>query len=138
MPQRPSLDDLQRRSFDDASILLVDDSEPWRSNARSFLERETRWTVFEACDGLEAVQMTVELSPDIVLLDINMPGLNGIEAATRIRRLSQDSRIIFLSQHADEHVIAAALKTGALAYVLKSDIVRVLIPAIRIALLAKP
>ena len=81
--------------------------------------------------------MTVELSPDIVLLDINMPGLNGIEAATRIRRLSQDSRIIFLSQHADEHVIAAALKTGALAYVLKSEIVSRLIPAIRTALWAK-
>jgi len=138
MPERPALVDLQRSSFDGASILLVDDFEPWRSNVRSFLERETPWTVFEACDGLEAVQMTVEFSPDIVVLDINMPGLNGIEVAKRIQKHSLDSRIIFLSQDADEHVIAAALKTGALAYVLKSETVRGLIPAIRTALWAKP
>ena len=100
-------------------ILLADDFEPWRSKVRAFLKREIQWKVFEACDGLEAIRKTVELHPDVVLLDIAMPGLNGIEAAKKIRKLSPDSSIIFLTIDEDKDVMATALRTGAVAYVSK-------------------
>jgi CheY-like chemotaxis protein len=113
MPHKPTLIDLHRSSSAGVRILLADDFAPWRSQVRSFLQSETKWKiVFEACDGLEAVQKTVELRPDIVLLDISMPGLNGIEAASRIRQRSPDSRIIILTQNADEDLMTAALARG--------------------------
>jgi len=103
MPHKPTLIDLHRSSSAGVRILLADDFAPWRSQVRSFLQSETKWKiVFEACDGLEAVQKTVELHPDIVLLDISMPRLNGIDAARRICQLLPDSKIIILTQNADE------------------------------------
>jgi len=117
---------------------LADDFEPWRSKVRAFLKREIQWKVFEACDGLEAIRKTVELHPDVVLLDIAMPGLNGIEAAKKIRKLSPDSRIIFLTVVGDEDVMATALRTGAVGYVLKNEMASGLIPAIRACLWAQP
>jgi two-component system response regulator NreC len=137
MPHKPTLIDLHRSSSAGVRILLADDFAPWRSQVRSFLQSETKWKiVFEACDGLEAVQKTVELRPDIVLLDISMPGLNGIEAASRIRQLSPDSRIIILTQNADDDLMSAALQAGALAYVLKAEMTTELIPAVQTALRA--
>ena len=116
-------------------ILLADDFAPWRSQLRSFLQCETEWKIiFEACDGLEAVQKTVELHPDVVLMDIQMPGLNGIEATKRIRQLSPDSKIIILTQNTDDDLMAAALQAGASAYVVKSETTAHLIPAIQAAL----
>ena len=138
MPQRPEIVESGRSSSAGVCILVADDFEAWRSQLRSFLERETRWKVFEACDGLEAVRKTIELQPDVVLLDVAMPGLNGIEAAKEIRKLSPDTRIVFLSQEGGEDVVAAALNTGASAYVLKNEMVSGLIPAIRACLWAKP
>ena len=72
-------------------------------------------------DRLEAVEKARELRPDLILLDIGIPKLNGIEAARRVRQLSPKSRIVFLSQHNDLDVVRAALSTGALAYVHKAD-----------------
>jgi DNA-binding NarL/FixJ family response regulator len=96
---------------------------------------ETEWTiVFEACDGLEAVQKTVELHPDVELMDISMPGLNGIEATRRIRQLSPGSKIVILTENRDEDLRAAALRAGAAAYVLKSEMTTELISAVRAAL----
>lgn len=138
MPQRPAIVEPRPSSSDGVHILLADDYEEWRSEVRSFLERQTQYRVSEAYDGLDAVRKTVELRPDVVLLDINMPGLNGIEAANKIRQLSPDSRVIFLSQESDEEIVAAALRTGAGAYVLKSELVSGLVPAIRASLWARP
>ena len=122
MPQEPTLIEFQRSSSARVRILLADDFAPWRSRLRSFLERTTAWQiVFEARNGVEAVQKTAELHPDVVLLDISMPGLNGIEAARKICELSPDSKIVMLTQNADEDLMAAALKAGALAYVLKAE-----------------
>jgi DNA-binding NarL/FixJ family response regulator len=135
MAQKPSLIELHRSSSARVHILLADDFALWRSQVRSFLQRETEWKiVFEARDGLEAVQKTVELHPDVVLLDLSMPGLNGIEAASRIRQLSPDSKIIILTQHADEDLMTAALQAGAVAYVLKAEMTTNLIPAVQAAL----
>ena len=135
MPHKPNLIEFHRRSSAGVHILLADDFAPWRSELRSFLRSKTEWKiVFEACNGLEAVQKTVELHPDVVLLDISMPGLNGIEAAHRIRQFSPDCKIIILTQHRDEDVMSAALEAGALAYVLKTEMTSELIPAIQAAL----
>jgi two-component system, NarL family, nitrate/nitrite response regulator NarL len=103
-------------------ILLVDDSDQWRFLVRSILER-TPWfqVVGEASDGVEAVTQATALLPDVVLLDIGMPRLNGIEAAKNIRQTCPESRIIFLTQEHDSDVRNAALATGGVAYLLKSS-----------------
>jgi DNA-binding NarL/FixJ family response regulator len=139
MPQRPAIVELHRSSSAGVRILLADDHDAWRVRIRSFLQRETAWTIVsEASDGLEAVHMAEELHPDIIILDLYMPRLNGIEAAKMIRRRSPFSKIIFLTLDGDESVIAAALEAGAAGYVLKHKMVRGLIPAIRASLWAKP
>ena len=109
MPERPATIELHPCSSGGIHILLADDYEPWRSRVRSFLERQTKYKISEACDGLDAVRKAVELRPDVVLLDISMPGLNGIQAAIKIRELSPDSRIIFLSQERHEDIVATLL-----------------------------
>jgi two-component system nitrate/nitrite response regulator NarL len=102
--------------------LLVDDSDRWRSLVRSILENIPQFRVVgEAGDGLEAIKKAGVLRPDVVLLDIGMPHLNGIEAAKEIRQASPNSNIIFLTQESDSDVRRAALATGAVAYVLKSN-----------------
>ena len=76
--------------------------------------------VSEASDGLEAVQKAEELKPDLILLDIGLPSLNGIAAARQIRKLSPESKIIFVSQESSADIIQEALNLGAWAYVLKT------------------
>jgi len=84
----------------------------------------------EAADGLEAVQKAQELNPDVILLDIGLPNLNGLEAANRIRKVAPDAKIIFLSQNSDRDVIRAALAAGAHGYILKVDAGRELLTAV--------
>ena len=86
--------------------------------------------VGEASDGLEAVQKAEELQPDLILLDIGLPTLGGIEAARRIRELSPQSRILFVSQETSVHVVQAALAEGAKGYVVKTDLRRELLTAV--------
>jgi DNA-binding NarL/FixJ family response regulator len=86
------------------------------------LQARPEWQViFEASDGLEAVGKAQDLKPEIILLDIGLPKLNGIDAARQMRRVSPSSKIIFLSQNNDLDVVRAALGTGALGYVRKID-----------------
>jgi CheY-like chemotaxis protein len=94
-----------------------------------------RWQVIaEAADGPEAVQKAEELKPDLIVLDIGLPKLNGIEAARRIRRVSPSTKIVFLSQNNDPDVVRVALSTGALGYVQKTDVRSDLLPAIEAVL----
>ena len=90
--------------------------------------------VGEASDGLEAVQKAQVLKPDLILLDIGLPNLNGIEAAKRISRVVHGSKVIFLTVESNADVARVALTNGAQAYVLKSDAATELLPAIEAVL----
>ena len=116
------------------SILVADDFVPWRTQTRSLLQQRPEWQIVEAGDGLEAVHKATEFRPDIVLLDVAMPILNGIEAAPKIREASPQSRIIFVTSNGDADVKAAALATGAEAYLSKVHAASQLLPAIETAL----
>jgi DNA-binding NarL/FixJ family response regulator len=102
-------------------VLLVDDYEPWRRFVRSTLEEYPKLQVIgEASDGLEAVQKAQELQADLILMDIGLPTLNGIEAARRIRGLSAKSKILFVSQESSTDVAQEALSFGE-GYVIKAQ-----------------
>jgi DNA-binding NarL/FixJ family response regulator len=119
-------------------VIVVDDFEDWRRQARSQLQARPEWQVIaEASDGSEAVQKAEDLKPDLIVLDVGLPNLNGIEAARKIRQLSPSSKIIFLSQNSDLDVVWAALGTGALGYVRKTDARRELLPAMDAVLRGK-
>jgi DNA-binding NarL/FixJ family response regulator len=111
-------------------VLVVDDYEPWRRFVASEFEKLPELEIVgEASDGLEAVQQAGELHPDMILLDIGLPTLNGLEAANRIRQVAPDAKIIFLTQNSDRDVVRAALSTGARGYVLKTNAGGELYPA---------
>jgi DNA-binding NarL/FixJ family response regulator len=119
-------------------ILVADDYEDWRRQVRSLLQARPEWQVIaEAADGPETVQKAEELKPDLILLDIGLPKLNGIEAARRIRQLSPNSKIMFLSMYNSPDVVQAGLSTGALGYVRKTDVKRELLPAMDAVLRGK-
>jgi DNA-binding NarL/FixJ family response regulator len=116
----------------------VDDFEGWRHQVRLLFQAQPQWQIIaEASDGSEAVHIAAELKPDLILLDISLPKLNGIEATPRIRQLSPSSKIIFLSQHNDLDIVRAALGTGALGYVRKTDAGSELLPAVDAVLRGK-
>jgi len=113
----------------------VDDFEGWRHQVRLLFQARPQWQIIaELSDGSEAVQKAADLKPELIVLDISLPKLNGIEAARRIRQLSPSSKIIFLSQYNSPDVVQAALSTGALGYVCKTDALRALLPAADAAL----
>ena len=100
---------------------MVDDYEPFRRLICSTLRKRPELQIVgETADGLEAVQKAEELQPDLVVLDIGLPSLNGIEAARRIRKLSPESKILFISQESSADVVQEALALGALGYVVKA------------------
>jgi DNA-binding NarL/FixJ family response regulator len=116
-------------------ILVVDDFEGWRRQVRLLFQARPQWQVIaEVSDGSEAVQKVADLKPDLIVLDIGLPKLNGIEAARGMRHLSPTSTIVFLSLNNDPDVVRAALSTGALGYVHKTDVRRDLLPAIEAVL----
>jgi DNA-binding NarL/FixJ family response regulator len=88
----------------------------------SVVQKEPNWQVVgEAADGLQAVSKAEELKPDLIILDIGLPKLNGIEAVRRIRKVSPESKILILSQESSADVVQEALSSGALGYVVKTD-----------------
>ncbi len=119
-------------------ILVVDDFKDWRHQVYLLLQVRPEWRVIaEASDGREAIQKAEELKPDLIVLDVGLPNLSGIEAARQIRQRSPNSEIIFLSQNSDLDVVRAALGTGALGYVRKTDAGRELLPAMDAVLRSK-
>ena len=102
--------------------LVVDDHPDLRKLLRSVLQEKTDCVVVgEASDGLQAIEQTKELKPDLILLDLSLPKLNGMEAGRRIRKLSPNAKIVFLSQDPSPEIVQGALRMGAAGYLLKSD-----------------
>ena len=119
-------------------VLTVDDFEPWRKFVRTVLQERPHFrNILEVSDGLEAVQKARELQPNLVLLDIGLPTLNGLEAARRIRVLAPYSKIVFLTENHDPDVAAAALQTGSQGFVVKIDAERELLVAVEAVMAGK-
>jgi len=113
-------------------ILLADDHTVIRRGLRALLERQNGFVVVaEAADGREAVDAAATVGPDVAVIDIGMPNLNGIEAATRITEKRPETAVVILSMHADESYVLRALKSGARGYLLKDSPEEDLINAIR-------
>ena len=116
-------------------VLVVDDNEDWRKWTLSRLKEDPSFAIVgEAEDGVRAVQMAQELQPEIILLDISLPRLNGVQSGAWIRKVAPAARIIFVSQQFDADIVDAALQIGASGFVLKSDAGEALMDAIRAAL----
>jgi DNA-binding NarL/FixJ family response regulator len=110
-----------RLGFGMSSVLVVDDYEPFRRFLCSTLARRPEFQIVgEAWDGLEALDKAEELQPDLILLDIGLPTLNGLEVARRIRKVAPMSKIIFVTQESSADVIAEALSLGAMGYVIRT------------------
>jgi|tagenome__1003787_1003787.scaffolds.fasta_scaffold20973841_1 DNA-binding NarL/FixJ family response regulator len=113
-------------------ILLVDDFDPFRHYVRALLQDEAPFAVItEVCDGVAAVQKAAELQPDIILLDISLPLLSGIEAAQQIGVLSPGSRMLFISQQTSPELICETFRRGAWAYLIKTHVASELLPALK-------
>lgn len=115
--------------------LVVDDFEPFRRFVRSILQ--DNWncrSILEASNGAEAVELAQELRPDLILLDIGLPKLNGLEAARRIRKLAPKSKILFVSQDTSKDIVQEALSSGASGYVVKEDARSELVAAVNAVL----
>jgi DNA-binding NarL/FixJ family response regulator len=123
------------RGVPSVRVLLVEDFEPFREFICSKLgENPELRVICQVSDGLEAVRKAEELQPDLLLLDIGLPTLNGIEAARQIRKLAPNSKIVFVSQESSADVVEEAFRLGALGYVAKTDAGSDLLPAVSAAL----
>ena len=112
-------------------LLLADDHEIVRQGLRAMLEAQRDCVVVgEAADGRQAVAMTKELNPDIVILDIGMPSLNGLEATRQILKMRPQTKVLILTMHESDSVIREVLDAGARGYILKTDAGRDLVSAV--------
>ena len=119
-------------------MLLADDHSIVRRGLRALLEEAGHTVVAEAGDGLEAIRLCEEHRPDLLILDIGMPRLNGIEVAARTQKLPRPPGVIILSMYGDESYIIRALSAGARAYLLKSATDEDLLPAVQAVASGKP
>ncbi len=101
------------------SLLLADDHTMLREGLRRSMETEGFTVLGEARDGEEAIRLTQELHPDVVLMDVSMPVLDGVEATKQIRVMAPDSHVVMLTMHADHDVIRRAINAGAVGYLVK-------------------
>jgi|SRR5271169_788183 len=113
-------------------ILLVDDFAPFRCYARSVLAEYPEYEIIgEATDGVEALQKAQELQPDLILLDINLPKLSGIQVAKQLRNITPLTSVLFLTAHSSPEMVSLALSIGARGYVSKWNAARDLVPAVK-------
>ena len=112
-------------------ILLVEDHEAFRRHVSSMLREQANLQVIgEVGDGPQAVRQAEALQPDVILLDVGLPGINGLEAARHIRDVARKARIIFLTQESSPEVVQEAFDLGAWAYITKSQAGAELLPAV--------
>ena len=124
--------------FPRVRVLVVDDSSTWRAFLLKHLYDAGLTMVYVAYDGVQAVFKARSLQPDLVLMDVALPHLNGIEAAAQIREVAPAAKIVFVSGNSDPDVRRAALNAGGCDYVLKSLAGRQLIDAIKVVLSFAP
>lgn len=121
--------------IDMIKVLIVEDYAPFRQFLRTSIENELgSLTITEASDGLEAVRLALETKPDLVVLDIGLPKLNGLEVAQKLIEDSPASKILFLSEESSADIVQKAFRIGARGYVLKRDAGRELTAALRAVL----
>jgi DNA-binding NarL/FixJ family response regulator len=118
---------------DATRLLLADDHRMLRDSLRRSLEDHGFEVVGEAGDGQEAVRLAQALRPDVVLMDVSMPVLDGVEATRQITRLAPDARVVMLTMHADGDVMARAIQAGASGYLVKDCSIDEVVAAIRLA-----
>jgi DNA-binding NarL/FixJ family response regulator len=120
-------------------ILIADDHTVVRAGLRALLESRAGWEVCaEAADGRDAVEKTTKFKPDVVILDIGMPLLNGVEAARQIHKSSPTSEVLILTMHESDDLVQQVVEAGARGYILKDDADRVLLAAVDALRLHKP
>lgn len=125
-------------SIPTCSIIMADDHELVRAGIRSLLETFPSVSVVaESGDGKETLDLVRRLEPDVLLLDITLPGLNGLEVAERVARLGLSTRVLMLSMHAGPEYVARALQSGALGYLVKDSAVEELAAALESVLLGR-
>jgi DNA-binding NarL/FixJ family response regulator len=129
---------MAERDLSAARVLVVDDNDQWRGYLLTRLHEERIEVVGIAFDGEDAVQQALALQPDLVLMDIRLPGISGIEAARRIWRGSQTSEILFVSNEADPGIVRAAFNAGGRGYVLKALAAIELIAGMKAVLRGEP
>jgi DNA-binding NarL/FixJ family response regulator len=112
-------------------ILLADDHAVVRQGLRAILEREGFEAVGEASDGREAIRLCEKYRPDVAVLDVTMPLLNGIDAAREIRKTNPATKLVLLTMHTEEHLVLESLRAGVKGYVLKTKAADELVQAIR-------
>jgi DNA-binding NarL/FixJ family response regulator len=123
---------VQRTEMKNARLLIVDDHEIFRRGLRALLEPSAEWQICgEAVDGMDAVEQCRSLKPDIVVLDVSMPRLNGLEAARLIIKEKPEPQIVIITQHDSPQIRSAALEAGARAFVTKSAVGSELVSALR-------
>jgi DNA-binding NarL/FixJ family response regulator len=112
-------------------ILLVDDHPVVRQGLKTLLEGRSGWEVIgEASDGAEALEKAKDLNPDVMVLDVTMPKMNGLEACRLLRRQAPQLEILFVTQHDSPQMMREALEAGARGYVVKSNAARDLLAAV--------
>ncbi len=112
-------------------ILIADDHEVLRQGVRALLEAQKEWVICgEAVNGQEVVKKAKELNPDVIILDVTMPGFSGLEAARQILATRPDTRIIIFSMHDSEEILRQAKEVGVRGYVRKSEAGRKLVDAV--------
>lgn len=113
-------------------ILVVDDSPDWQRFLLARLASNCDLKIIAvANDGLEAVQKAAELQPDLLLMDLNLPVMNGFDATRRVREVSPNCKVLFLTQNASRDLVSAAFEAGACGYIVKSDSGADLVPGIK-------
>jgi len=120
------------RAMNKLRILVADDHELVRHGIRGILRARRGWRVIgEASNGQEAVEKTHKLKPDVAILDVSMPNLDGLQATRQIREASPNTKVVVLTMHESDQMVHRVLEAGALGYVLKSDLAANLVKAVK-------